>query len=56
MGFVGAFVIALIIYWGNVYAVIVLAVLAAFVFYKTTKYHRKVYHQQLELNSRSNKP
>ncbi len=50
MAFVGAFVLAIFIWWAEMYAIIILLVIAAFVLYHTKKYHKKIYHQQQELN------
>ncbi len=50
MAFVGAFVLAIFIWWAEMYAIIILLVIAVFVLYHTKKYHKKIYHQQQELN------
>ncbi len=50
MAFVGAFVLAIFIWWAEMYGIIILLVIAAFVLYHTKKYHKKIYQQQQELN------
>ncbi len=53
MAFIGAFVTVLIIWWGEIYAVIALCAIVAVVLVKTAKYHQKRYSQQLELDKES---
>ncbi len=53
MAFVGAFVLAILIWWGEIYSVAILLVLSAFVLYHTRKYHRKIYQQKQELTVQS---
>ncbi len=47
--FIGSFIIAILIWWGQIYMVFVLVAVVIFVLYKTTKYHHKLYDQKLEL-------
>jgi phosphate/sulfate permease len=49
IAFLGAFVIAIFIWWLEMYAVLILLVLIAFVLYRSTKYHKRIYFQQREL-------
>lgn len=49
IAFVGAFIIAIFIWWVEIYAVIVLLALVGFVLYITGRYHRKVSRQRKEL-------
>ncbi|MCW3784865.1 inorganic phosphate transporter [Plebeiibacterium sediminum] len=53
MAFIGAFVLAIFIWWAEMYAIVILLVIAAFVLYHTKKYHKKIYQQQQELNIES---
>lgn len=49
IAFVGAFVIALFIWWLNIYAIVILLVVVVFVLYRSTVYHKKVYEQKHKL-------
>ncbi len=55
MAFIGAFVLAIFIWWAEIYGVAILLVLSAFVLYQTKKYHSKVYQQQQELKIESDR-
>ncbi len=54
IAFIGAFVIAIFIWWGKIYAIVVLTLAVVFSLYRTTIYHRKQYKQKKDLISRSN--
>ncbi len=54
--FIGSFIIAVLIWWGQIYMVVCMVAVVAFVLYKTSKYHHKLFNQKLELKEVSNKP
>ncbi|TLX77171.1 inorganic phosphate transporter [Labilibacter sediminis] len=49
MAFVGAFVIAVFIWWAELYAVTILVILVGYVLFRTGKYHKKVREERIEL-------
>ncbi|MCW3807923.1 inorganic phosphate transporter [Plebeiibacterium marinum] len=54
MAFIGAFVLAIFIWWAEIYAVAVLLVLTVFVMFRSAKYHKKIYSQRQEINLKNN--
>ncbi len=50
-GFVGAFVLTVFIWWGELYAVILLTLIIPYVLYKTNGIHKKARLQRTELKS-----
>ncbi len=55
MAFIGAFVLAIFIWWAGIYGVGVLIVFAGIGLYQSKKYHNKLYQQRQELKIASNK-
>ncbi|WP_430932978.1 inorganic phosphate transporter [Saccharicrinis sp. 156] len=54
VGFVGAFIITLFVWWGNIYAIGLLLLAVPYVIYITNTYHKKTRLQQKELKHERN--
>ncbi|MGQ1787941.1 inorganic phosphate transporter [Saccharicrinis sp. GN24d3] len=54
VGFVGAFIITLFVWWGNIYAIGLLVLAVPYVIYITNTYHKKTRLQQKELKHERN--
>ncbi|WP_075590449.1 inorganic phosphate transporter [Labilibacter marinus] len=54
-GFVGAFIITVFIWWGNIYAIIPLLIAVCIVIYRTNTIHKKARLQRIELKDERTK-
>ncbi len=54
MAFIGAFVLAIFIWWAGIYGLGIMVMLTVLGLYQTKRYHSKVYQQRQELKNESN--